>query len=127
MTDLPDLDLAAAVLRRSQGDLHAFMAAFAARMSGAFPANVSVVRRKGLLSRRETVEAVSFEAGSHVYTLSLKDGRLSPTREQTIRGVRLRSEIMDATAWFAALNTDLAILAGQTQDAHTLLHDFLLS
>ena len=66
MTDLPDFDLSAAIVRRGQGDLHAFMAAFAARMVGAFPAAVSIARRKALLSRKETVEAVTVEAGSHL-------------------------------------------------------------
>jgi hypothetical protein len=127
VTDLPDLDIAAALMRRSQGDMNAFMAAFAARMSGAFPGSVTVDRRKGLFSRTETVRAVSCNAGSHVYTLSLADGRLTATREQTIRGVRLRSETMDPAAWFAALNVDLSAMASQTGDAHALLHDFLMS
>ncbi len=120
-------DLSAAVVRRGQGDLHAFMAAFAARMSGAFPANVSVVRHKGLLSRKETVEAVTVEAASYLYTLTLKNSRLVPMREQSIRGVRLRSETMDAGSWFAALKAHSAPLPPHRGDPHALLHDFLLS
>ena len=123
-----DFDLSMAWYRKAQGDLRAFMEAFATRMDGALPGRVKVERRRdGLFSRTSHVVRVTIASDPDVYILSLDDNRLSAQRAKAVRGVTLKSEAMDFPEWLAALSADLQRLADRTGAAQTVLHDFLMS
>lgn len=123
-----DFDLSMAWYRKAQGDLRAFMQAFATRMGGALPGRVKIERRRdGLFSRTSHVVKVTIASDPEIYILSLDDNRLSAQRAKAVRGVTLKSEAMDFPEWLAALNADLLRLAERTGAAHTVLHDFLMS
>jgi hypothetical protein len=128
MTEPGELDIATAWMRRAQGDLKAFIGAFAARMEGALPGRVTVDRKRdGLFSTKSHVAKVTLDTGSHLYILELANNRLAATRSQTIRGVRLKSEEMGVPEWLEALNADIRSLADHAGSAHDVLHDFLTS
>lgn len=129
MTSAPgDFDLSMAWYRRAQGDLRAFIEAFAARMDGALPGRVKIERRRdGLFSRTSHVVKVTIAGDLNAYTLALDDNRLSAWRTKSVRGVTLKSEPMDFPEWLAVLNADLQLLAEQASAAHNVLHDFLMS
>jgi hypothetical protein len=123
-----DFDLSMAWYRKAQGDLRAFIEAFATRMNGALPGRVRIERRRdGLFSRTSHVVKVTIASDPEIYILSLDDNRLSAQRAKAVRGVTLKSEAMDFPEWLAALNADLQLLAERTGAAHTVLHDFLMS
>jgi hypothetical protein len=129
MTSGPsDFDLSAAWFRKAQGDLRAFLEGFAVRMEGAFPGHVAVERqRDGLFSKTSHVVKVAIDAGPAVYVLGLQNNHLSALRSKSVRGVTLKSEAMNVPEWLAALNADIQQLAAQTDTAHGVLHDFLMS
>ena len=123
-----DFDLGMAWYRKAQGDLRAFMEAFAVRMDGSVPGRVKIERRRdGLFSRTSHVVKVTISGEANAYILSLDDGHLSAQRAKSVRGVTLKSQAMDFPQWLAALNADLQLLAEHAGSAQTVLHDFLMS
>jgi hypothetical protein len=123
-----DFDLSMAWYRKAQGDLRAFMEAFAARMEGALPGRVKIERRRdGLFSRTSHVVKVTIAGDLDTYILSRDGDRLSAQRAKAVRGVILKSEEMDFPEWLAALNAELQRLAERAGTAQSVLHDFLMS
>ena len=123
-----EFDLGMAWYRKTQGDLRAFLEAFAVRMDGAVPGRVKIERRRdGLLSRTSHVVKVTIAGETNAYVLSLEGGHLSAARAKSVRGVTLNSQTMDFPEWLSALNADLQRLAERAGDAQTALHDFLMS
>jgi hypothetical protein len=123
-----DFDLNAAWYRKTQGDLKAFMEAFAVRLEGAMPGRVSVERQKdGLFSKTSHAARIAVEARDHLYLLELQKGRLSACRSKSVRGVTLSTEHMEVPAWLSALQSDIQALAEHAGAAQSVLHDFLMS
>jgi hypothetical protein len=123
-----DFDMSAAWLRKAQGDLKAFMAAFAARMSDAIPGRVTVDRRRdGLFSSTSHVIQVTIDAEGNVYSLALDKAHLTARRTKAVRGVTLKSEELPVPEWLAALHRDIQRLAEHAGSAQSVLHDFLMS
>ena len=129
MSDGSDaFDLSAAWMRKAQGDLAAFMEAFAARMSGALPGRVAVERRRdGFFSSRTHVVKVTIETGPHVYSLIFDKARLAAQRAKAVRGVTLKSDALPVPEWLAALNHEIEALSGELGAARRVIHDFLMS
>lgn len=123
-----EFDLGMAWYRKAQGDLRAFLEAFAVRMDGAVPGRVKIERRRdGLLSRASHVVKVTIAGEAGTYVLSLDNGHLSAARAKSVRGVTLNSQTMNFPEWLSALNADLQHLAERAGEAQTALHDFLMS
>ena len=123
-----DFDVSAAWFRKAQGDLKAFMEAFAVRLEGALPGRVSVERKKdSLFAKTSHAEKVVVEAQNHVYVLALQKSRLSAHRSKIVHGVTLSTEPMNVPEWLGALNGDIETLAAHAGSAQTVLHDFLMS
>jgi len=127
MPDEPaDFDMDAAWLRRSQGELRAFMAAFAARLEGAIPGRVTVERRRdGFLSKTSHVAKVTIRCDKAVYEISYDKGGVSALRSKLVRGVTISSTPMAVPAWLNELRGEVQTLAGQAASASDVLHDFL--
>jgi hypothetical protein len=129
LSSLPsDFDLNAAWYRKAQGDLKAFMEAFAVRLEGAIPGRVAVERHKdGLFAKVSHATRITIEAHDHVYALELQKGRLAAHRSKAVRGVTLSTEAMEVPAWLDALHGDIQTLAEHAGTAQNVLHDFLMS
>ncbi|GGA00023.1 hypothetical protein [Dyella caseinilytica] len=129
MSSIPsDFDLNAAWYRKAQGDLKAFMEAFAVRLEGAMPGRVSVERKKdGLFSKSSHASRISVEAHDHLYVLELQKERLSAHRSKSVHGVTLSTEHMAVPTWLSALQGDIQTLAEHAGNAQSVLHDFLMS
>lgn len=127
-TGAGEFDLGMAWYRKAQGDLRAFMEAFATRMEGAVPGRVKIERRRdGLFSRTSHVVKVTISGETDAYVLRFDGGHLSAERAKSVRGVTLKSQAMEFPEWLAALNADLQRLAERAGNAQTALHDFLMS
>jgi hypothetical protein len=127
MSDGPDeFDLDAAGLRRSQGDLRAFLEALAVRMEGALPGRVTVERRRdGLLSKTSHVTKITIEGDKAIYQISADKGGVVATRSKLVRGVAISSTTLPTPEWLIEVRTEVRALAGQAGTASDVLHDFL--
>jgi hypothetical protein len=124
--NLDDFDLDAAVLRRSETDLQAFMEALAVRLEGALPGRVRVDRRKdGLFAKTSHVSKISFEGEKAVYELAFGRTGLVASRAKLVRGVVINSSTIDPAQWLGEVRHEVAALAGQASAAGDTLHDFL--
>ncbi len=123
----PDqFDLDAAVLRRSEGDLKAFVEALAVRLEGAAPGRVTIDRRKdGLLSKTAHVTRIAFKGDRAVYELESQHGRLAAKKAKLVRGVVISSSPISAEEWLAEVRAEVKALAEQAGAASDTLHDFL--
>jgi hypothetical protein len=123
-----DFDMSAAWIRRSQGDLKAFMEGFAARLEGAVPGRVSVERKRdGLFAKTSHVVKVAVQMESMLYNLALAGSEVSASRTKVVRGVALKSEHMAVPEWLKALHRDIQALAEHAGAARNVIYDFLLS
>ena len=121
-------DLSSAWYRRAQGDLRAFLEAFATRMERAIPGHVTVERKHdGLFSKTNHVAKIAIDTGPNVYVVALENKRLTALRSKAVRGVTLKSEPLDFPDWLAALRADIERLAERDGAARDVLHDFLMS
>jgi len=127
MSAQPDeFDLEAAVLRRSQVDLRAFMEALAVRLEGALPQQVSVERRRdGLLSKTSHVAGIEVRTEKAIYTLTLLKGVLTATRAKVVRDVVISTSSVTAAVWLGEVRAEISSLAQKSGDAADILHDFL--
>jgi hypothetical protein len=121
-----DFDLNAAWVRRSQGDLKAFMEAFAVRMDGALPGRVEVERRRdGLLSKTSHVVGVTIRCDRFVYQIVNGKAGVTATRAKLVHGVIISSSQMAVPEWLAEVRAEVQTLADHLNSASDGLHDFL--
>ncbi len=126
--DTDDLDLNAAWMRKAQGDMNAFMEAFATRMEGAMPGRISVERKRdGLLSKHSHVVSVAIDTDHFKYVLLLDKMSVQARRVKIVRGVTLKSETMAVVHWLQELSQEIARLSSAAQSSSSVLHDFLMS
>lgn len=127
MSGGPDqFDLDAAVLRRSETELRAFMEALAVRLDGALPGRVSIDRRRdGMFSKTSHVARLTLRGDRAVYELACDRGRLDATRAKLVRGVVISSSSISPQDWLAEVKGEVQALAERAGSASDLLHDFL--
>ncbi len=123
-----DFDLSAAWVRRAQGDLKAFMEAFAVRLEGAVPGRVTVERKRdGLFAKTSHVVKIAIHIEPNLYTLALAGRQISAWRTKIVRGVALKSDEILVPAWLDALQRDIHALAEHAGSARDVIHEFLMS
>jgi len=121
-----DVELVAASLRASSGDLKAFVEALADKLEAALPGRVQVERKStGLLSKEKRVASIQCQLGDVRYILSMRDG-LEVRRAKVVRGVVLKSEELSLEVWLDALAHDLADEAQTSEQAQRALQQLLL-
>ena len=123
---IQDFDLNAALLRHSETDLRAFMAALAVRLETALPGRVNVERKRdGLFSSASHVHAIEVTPPEAVYRLTLGKPALTATRAKSVRGVTLSTQSLTPRQWLADLNAAIADLGERAADDQEALHGFL--
>jgi hypothetical protein len=121
-----DVELVAASLRASSGDLKAFVEALAHKLEAALPGRVLVERKStGFLSKEKRVARMECQLGDVRYVLSVRDG-LEARRAKVVRGVVLKSEALSFDAWLDAFAHDLADEAQTSEQAQLALQQLLL-
>jgi hypothetical protein len=124
--DLDPFDFDAAVLRRSETDLRAFMSALAVRLEGALPGRVAVTRRRlGLFSKESEVAKIVFSGDGARYDVECDRGRLKALKAKQVRGVVLSSSELPMAQWLADLRGEVGRLASEAGASADVLHDFL--
>ncbi|MDQ0472399.1 hypothetical protein [Labrys wisconsinensis] len=129
MSDGPsEFDLSAAWIRRAQGDLKAFLEAFAVRMESALPDHVVVERRRdGFFSSTRHVTGVTVRTDGDVFILGMAGARLVARRQKLVRGVAVKTEVLGMPEWLVALDREVKLLAEQAGAAQSALHGLLMS
>jgi len=128
MTGPAEFDLSAAWLRRASGDMKAFMQALAVRLEDALPERVEVERKRdGFFSRESHAVRIAVAFDTSLYTLILEHGRLTARRAKIVHGVSLSSDDIAVPDWFAGLNREVGVVGREAGDAHSVIHDFLMS
>jgi hypothetical protein len=121
-----DVELVAASLRASSGDLKAFVEALADKLEAALPGRVQVERKStGFLSKQKRVAGLQCQLGDVRYSLSMRDG-LEVRRAKAVRGVVLKNEELSFEVWLDALAHDLADEAQTSEQAQLALQQLLL-
>lgn len=124
--DSLSFDVLAASLRQDNEDLKVFTEVLAKKLEQAAPAFVRVERAGGLFQKNPTVKriVVSFEPWQ--YVLENQRGRLNTSRSKLVRGVAIKSELLDLNPWIDALSQELVARASQEAAARESLERFLL-
>jgi hypothetical protein len=123
----PDqFDLDAALLRRSETELRAFIEALAVRLEGALPGRIAIERRKdGVFSKTSHVAKLVLHGDRATYELACERGRLDASKAKLVRGVVISSSPISPQDWLAEVRTEVQALAEKAGAASDLLHDFL--
>src|SRR3954452_10080802 len=121
VADAPDLDLLAASLRADATDTAAFLEALAARLEGAFPGQVEVQRKGGLLGGGKRVRRIAVRLDNTHYEMEPDHGSVVARRRNVVRGIALKSEDLSVEAWIDALSTDLLALAQTSERSRAAL------
>jgi hypothetical protein len=119
-------DLNAALLRRSEKDMRAFLSALAARLEGALPGRVEVERKRdGLFSRTSHVARIAVRFEAAIFTISFGKTGLSATRAKLVREVVISTTPSPVPQWLKELQDEVAKLAEHAGSAGEVLHGFL--
>ncbi len=124
--DDADIDLLAASLRSSSGDLRTFVEVLAEKLESALPGRVKVERRTvRFLGKEKRVKRVECDLGDLRYLLASEGGAVETRRATAVRGVVLKSEAVPLDAWIDALARDLAIEARSSEQSRVALEQLL--
>jgi len=127
MEEVNAFDLHAAFLRRAQGDIKAFLEAFAARLEQALPGQVEVRRKKdSFFAKTQHVVGMTVHLGSDRFVLENAMGALHVSRCREVGGVVLKNETMQLQDWLWALSRELSSASEGMTGASGVLHDFLM-
>lgn len=123
---MPDFDLLAASLRADARDLSTFMEVLAAKLDAALPGSVEVHRAGGLFRKDHPVQELVLNLGEWRLRLAAKRGGV-PEAERThlVRGVALKTEIVELDAWVTSLAEALSSHAKSGETAADALRRFL--
>ncbi len=121
------LELSAASLRATGGDLKAFVPVLAEKLDAALPGRVRIERRRtGFLSGPKTVSRVECALGERQYKLELSNGSWAASRSTVVRGIALKSELLEIEPWLAGLLADLQDQARSNEELSVALGRLLV-
>ncbi len=117
-----DFELVAASLRADAADLRAFVGALAAKLEGALPGGVEVVRRGGgLFGGQKHVARIGVTIGPDELVLETEAGGVSCLRRTVVRGISLKSEELSLDAWIEAVSHALVAEAQESERGRAAL------
>ncbi len=124
--DIDPFDLDAAILRKSEADMRAFMSALAVRLDTALPNRVKIdKKRDGLFSSAAHVVRIELTTDTAAYTLGLESSGLKASRAKIVRGVTISSSAIPAKEWLSEVRGAVARLSGAAGDASDAIGGFL--
>ncbi len=119
-------DIHAAMLRHSERDIRAFLAALATRLETALPGRVRVDRKRdGLFSSTRHVSRIRVDHPDAIFTLTFDKAGLTATRAKQVHGVIISTAAVSVPQWLSELNDMVATIADQSAVAGDVLHGFL--
>jgi len=121
-----DFDRLAAVLRADSGDLSTFLEVVASKFESALPGRTKVEREGGgMLRRHRQVRRVSLELGDLRFELARSGGAVVARCTRVVRGIALKTELLNLDAWLVELARALSAQAGASSQDRVALERLL--
>jgi hypothetical protein len=120
-----DFDVVAASLRADASDLKTFVEVLAAKLADAFPGEVRVERRGGLLSGTRPVRQIVLTLGPDRFELEHDAGSVTCRHRAIVRGVAIRSDELGLEQWIELLARSLVSHANSTSAGRAALAQLL--
>lgn len=117
-------ELVAASLRADSGDSTAFLAALAAKLSGALPQQ-TVVRSGGGHFGKKTIKSIDVDLGEVRFHVESGQGTLATSRQKAVRGIVLKNESIPIDVWIDELSQNLAEAARESEAGRVALQRML--
>jgi hypothetical protein len=120
-------DIYSAWMRKSNGDMRAFLEAFAVRLEQSLPGMVQVHRKRdGLFGKTQHVSSISLQLGSFQFILERDAASVRTSRTKVVRGITLKSDELSLADWLAAVDAELKTAAADAEKSHSVLREFLV-
>ena len=124
--EIDSFDLDAAILRKNERDIRAFLSAFAIRLESALPGRVSVERKRdSLFSSSTHVVRIEMVVDDAMYVLAVDRAGISTMRAKVVRGVTISNAPLAAKAWLEEVRAAVARLSGASDEASSAIGKFL--
>jgi hypothetical protein len=121
-----DFDRLAAALRADSGDLSTFLEVVAGKFEAALPGRTKVEREGGgMLRRPRQVKRVSLELGELRFELARSGGAVAAKCTRVVRGIALKTEMLNLDAWLVELARALSAQAGASSQDRVALERLL--
>ena len=120
-----DFDRLAAALRADSVDLSTFLEVVASKFESALPGRTRVERGGGMLRRRRPVNRVSLELGDLRFELARSGGAVAAQCTRVVRGIALKTEMLNLDTWLVELARALSAQAGASAQDRVALERLL--
>lgn len=117
-------ELVAASLRSDARDAKTFLAALAAKLSGALPQQTQVGLKGGFMGKK-SVKNISVDLGEVRYRIEDDHGRLLPSRQKVVRSIVLKNETVSLDDWINGLSESMAQAARSSEADRMALEQLL--
>jgi len=125
-TPVDPFDLNAAILRRNEQDMRAFLAGLAARLDGALPGRVVVTRKRdGLLAKTSHVVRIELAVDDAVFAIALDRAGVKTTRAKVVRAVTIATAAIAPAEWIAEVRAAVSRLSDTAGEASAAIGTFL--
>ncbi len=125
-TGIDPFDLDAAILRRNEQDMRAFLSALATRLDSALPGRVTVDRKRdGLFASTTHVVRIEVMTDDAAYVIALDRAGVQTTRAKVVRGVTISNAAISATVWMDGVRAAVAKLSDAADEASGVIGKFL--
>lgn len=125
-TGIDPFDLDAAILRRNEQDMRAFLSALATRLDSALPGRVTVDRKRdGLFASTTHVVRIEVMTDDAAYVIALDRAGVQTTRAKVVRGVTISNAAISATVWMDGVRAAVAKLSNAADEASGVIGKFL--
>ena len=120
-------DIYSAWMRKSNGDMHAFLEALGVRLEQSLPGMVQVQRKRdGLFAKTQHVVGISLQLGNFQFVLQKEPAGLKTSRTKVVRGITLKSDELSLADWLTAVDAELKTAAADAEKSHSVLREFLV-
>ncbi len=120
-----EFDRLASSLRADSRDLTTFLQVMAQKFEEALPGLVRVERARGLLGRGRRVTRISLQLGELRFDLSEPAGALEARATRVVRGIALKSDVLEPDLWLEQLARALTAQAQASSQARLALERLL--
>jgi len=119
-------DVYSAWMRRSSGDMQAFLEALAVRLEQSLPGMTQVQRKRdGLFAKTQHVVSITLQLGTFQFLLVKEAAGVRTSRTKVVRGITLKSEEIPLADWLSAVDAELKNVATAADQSHSVLREFL--
>lgn len=121
-------DLSAAAWRHAVGDEKAYVHALAVRLEQALPNLTRIERQRSWFSKEDTIRSIEVTFDEVVFRLGFdKRTGIHAEKSKVVRGIRLKTDLVDFSTWIDDLSRELSEYAALHQQARDVMERFLLS